>query len=126
MVVGRLVYPVPLVMVNPVSCLRRALVNDTSAQYPQGDFTEALRPIPTSPELWAARQCPLSFEEILVCQCELGEFRLLAIVSRPDICARLARLDAHVSSLKGSDIFRICVRVRTAKEWQQATFLMDE
>ena len=47
--------------------------NDNSAQSTQGECTEGPRLIPTSPELRAARQHPLSLGAMEVCQNKLGE-----------------------------------------------------
>ena len=56
---------------------------------------------PCRPHLffWAARQRPLSLEEIEVRQCESGECRRLATVLRPGITACLARHAARANSL---------------------------
>ena len=51
----------------------------------------------------------------------MGEFCRLATVSRPDICARSARLPSRVHAQQGPDIYRINGLVRTEKEWQTAT-----
>ena len=64
-------------------------------------------PIPTSPELWAARQRPSPPEEIKVCQYESGELCWSATVPGPDICSRPARIAARVNSLQCGDICRI-------------------
>ena len=55
------------------------------------ECAKKLLPLPTSPQLRAARQKKLPIEDIKLRQCKLGELRWLATVSRPDICARLAR-----------------------------------
>ena len=44
-------------------------------------------------------------------------------MSRPDICARLARTASRVNLLKGSDVYRINDLVKTVKVWQQAAVL---
>ena len=54
---------------------------------------------------------------------KLGELRELATVSRPDICARLARVASRFNALQGCDVYRINESVKTAKERQQATVL---
>ena len=77
---------------------------DFSVQVTQENLTNTLKPIATSPDLWAARHRPLSFGEEQTCQCQLGESRWHAQVSRTDICARLAELAARVNSLTGSGI----------------------
>ena len=56
-------------------------------------------------------------------QCNLGEVCWVASVSRPDICARLARIASWISALCGSDVYRINELVRAAEGWQQATAL---
>ena len=73
--------------------------NDFSTPVAQGEFTEGLRPMPGSSDLWAARQRPLLFDEIKTCQCELGELCRLETISRPDFCARLARIAAGANRL---------------------------
>ena len=56
-------------------------------------------------------------------QCKLGELRRVAAVSRPDICARLARIASRINALRGSDVYRINELVRVVKDWQRATVL---
>ena len=73
--------------------------NDFSTPVAREEFTEGLRPVPGSSDLWAARQRPLSFDEIKTRQCELGELFRLETVSRPDFCARLARIAAGANRL---------------------------
>ena len=85
----------------------------------QADFAKNLQPLGTSPELWAARRKLPSPEYVKLRQCELGELCLLATVSRPDICARLSR----INSLQGADVNCINDLVKTAKQWQPATVL---
>ena len=58
-----------------------------------------------------------------LCQCKLGELCWLATVSRPDICARLARIASRINALTGSDVYRINDLVKTVKTWQKATQL---
>ena len=53
----------------------------------QGDFTDHLQPLGTSPQLRAARHRLLSPEDGKLRHCKLGELCRLATVSRPDICA---------------------------------------
>ena len=89
----------------------------------QKEFTEKLQPLGTSPQLWAARQKLLSPEDAKLCQCKLGELCWLATVSRPDICARLARIASRINALTGSDVYRINDLVKTVKTWQKATQL---
>ena len=75
--------------------------NDSSAQLTQKNFTKALRPNP------AALTFSASFDEIKVRHYKLREFCLMATVSLPDICPRLARLAARANPPDGSDVFRI-------------------
>ena len=65
--------------------------SDFSIQLTQGNFQ-------TNPEFRASRPRPLSTGEIRVHQCELGELRWVATVSRPDICARPVQLPARVNA----------------------------
>ena len=101
------------------------LVQDStfSVTLTQKEFTEKLEPLGTSPQLWAARQKLLSPEDVKLCQCKLGELCWLATVSRPDICARLARISSRINELTGSDVYRINDLVKTVKQWQPATTL---
>ena len=78
-----------------------------SATLTQKEFTENLKPLGTSPRLWAARQKRLSPEDVKLCQCKLGELCWLVRVSRPDICARLARISSRINELTGGDVYRI-------------------
>ena len=54
-------------------------------------------------------------------QGKLGELCCLATVSRPDICATLARIAPQITSLRSVDVFRINDLVKTVREWQPAT-----
>ena len=54
---------------------------DFSATSTQEDFTKNLKPLSTSPVLWAGRQEPLSSGEAKLRQCRLGELRRVATVS---------------------------------------------
>ena len=65
----------------------------------------------------------MSPEDVKLCQCKLGELCWLATVSRPDICARLARISSRINELTGSDVYRINDLVKTVKQWQPATIL---
>ena len=96
--------------------------NDSSAHSNQ-EFKKGLRPIPTSLDSWSARQRPLLFDEIGVCQCRSGKLCRLATVSRPDISARLSRIAPRMSPLPRSDCCRINDLVKTAKDRTQATVL---
>ena len=94
---------------------------DFSAPLKQDEFATNSQPLPTSPQLWAARQKTLSSDDVKLRRRKLGELCWLATVSRPDICARLARFAARVNSLQGSDVHRINDLVDIAKVWQRAT-----
>ena len=94
-----------------------------SAALTQGDSTKNLQPLGTSPQLWAARQKLLSPDDVKLRQCKLGELCWLATVSRPDICARLARITSRIDALQGRDVYRINELMKTAKGCQQATVL---
>ena len=48
---------------------------------------------------------------------------MLAFISRPDICARLARIAFRINALQGCDVYRINDLIKIAKERQQATVL---
>ena len=91
--------------------------NSFSVTLTQKDFAEKLQPLGTSPQLWAARQKLLSPEDVELRQCKLGELCWLATVSRPDICARLARIASRINELTGSDVYRINDLVKTVKTW---------
>ena len=96
---------------------------DFSATATQAGLTEDMKLLPTSPELWAGREKPQSMEHIKLRQCKLGELFWDATVSRPDICACLARIASRINALCGSDVYRINELVWAAKAWQQATVL---
>ena len=65
---------------------------DFSGGLVQEELTNNLKPFPASPELRAARQRSAPLEAIELRQCKLGKLPRLAAFSRPDICARRARL----------------------------------
>ena len=87
--------------------------NDFSALSPQQGFTGGLRPVPTTRDLWAARQHMSAFEEIKERQRNLEEPCWLATVSRPDLCVLPARIAAPVFSRKSGDDYRIDDFVKT-------------
>ena len=95
----------------------------------QGGSAKNLQPMGTSPQLWAERQKLLSPEDVKLRQCKLGELCWLAAVSRPDICARLARIASRIDTGWlalldiGVDVYRINDLVTTVKKWQPATVL---
>ena len=68
--------------------------------------------------LWKDRTRSLNDEELQICQGKLGELSRLAAVSRPNICARLARLSANLNNLHVIDIYRIKDLIKTAQLWQ--------
>ena len=91
---------------------------DGSAEIPQKTFSDVICPISTSASLWRDRNRPLNDEELQTCQSKLGEHRWLATVSRPDICARLARFSANFNGLNGVDIYRINDLIKTVGKWR--------
>ena len=97
--------------------------SDPSVTQTQDEFAQNLKPLPASPQLGAARQKTLSTEDTEFRQCELGELCRLSTVSRPDICAHLARIASRVNSLRGSGVYRITDLARTAAVWRQAAVL---
>ena len=58
-------------------------------------------------------------------QCKLGRLCWLATVSRPDICASLARISSRSNPLQGFDGYRINDLVNFAKMWQPAARLRN-
>ena len=91
---------------------------DGSAEIPQKTFSDLICPISTSASLWRDRNRPLNDEELQTCQSKLRALRWLATVSRPDICARLARFSANLNGHEVIDIYRINDLIKTVKEWQ--------
>ena len=91
----------------------------------QDGFARNSRPLPPSSQAWAARRKTLSIEDVKLRQCKLGELGWLVSVSRPDICARLARIASRVNSLQGSDVYRINDLVETVKMRRQAAILKN-
>ena len=69
--------------------------------------------------LWKDRTRSLNDEELQICQGKLGELSRLAAVSRPNICARLARLSANLNNFQVPDIYRITDLVKPVTLWQQ-------
>ena len=86
-----------------------------------GGFTKNLQPLGTSPQLWAARQKLLPPEDVELRQCKLGKLCWLGTASRPDICARMARMASCINAIQGGDVYRINDLVKTAEKWQPAT-----
>ena len=91
--------------------------SDSSAAPAQDEFAADLQPPSTSPQLWAARQKMLSFEDVRLCLCKHGELWLLGAVSTPDVCARLARIASRVNSLQGSDVYRLDDMAKAVEVW---------
>ena len=100
---------------------------DGSAELTQLEFTDSPCPIAALPSLWQERTRPPTDAEFQICQSKLGEpadrghgvqLGWLATVSRPDICARLARFPANPNNLRVFDIYRINELIKTAKLWQ--------
>ena len=89
----------------------------------QDGFARNSRPLPPSSQAWAARRKTLSIEDVKLRQCKLGELGWLVSVSRPDICARLARITSRVNSSQGGDAYRKNDLAETVKVWQQAASL---
>ena len=96
---------------------------DFGATSTRADFAKNLKLVLTPPSLWAGRREPLSMDYIKLRQRKSGESRLVATVSLPDICARLARVASRINALCGSDVRRTNELVRVVKDWQQATEL---
>ena len=66
--------------------------SDFSAELTPTEFTKNPKPLPTSPELRAARRRPLSPEAIELRRRKMVELCWSAAVSLSDICARRARM----------------------------------
>ena len=94
---------------------------DSPVALARKDFTKNLKLLLTFPALRAGRKELLSIDYIKLRQCKSGELRSIATVSRPDICARLARIASRINAPCGSDAYRINVLARVVKGWQQAT-----
>ena len=97
--------------------------DDFSVQTTQEDFRKNVRRLPTSPELRAARQQPLSPEAVKLRQCKFGELFGVAAFSRLDICDRLARIASLANSSQGSDVYRASNLVTTVPARRQAAIL---
>ena len=110
---------------SPVMHVGMELVrgSDFSATLTQDEFARNLKPLLISPQLWADRQKTLSIQEIKLRQRKLGELRRPAMVPRPDICMRLARLASRANSSQGSDEYRINDLVKTVNVWHEAAIL---
>ena len=97
--------------------------NDFSVTLTPENFAKHMNFLPASPELWAGREGPLSMDETKMRQSKLGELCSVATASRPDVCARSARIFSRANSLRGGDVYRINEPARAAGEWQKATAL---
>ena len=91
---------------------------DFSATLIREAFSKNLQLLPTSPALWAGRMHPLMADDAKLRQCVLSDLRWVAAVSRPDICARLARIASRINAPRGRGPLRVSELVRVAKEWQ--------
>ena len=98
---------------------------DFSVTSSLGSFARNLKLLPTSPALWAGRTNSLSADDAKLRQCLLIDLRWVASVSRPDICARLARIAPKIDAPRGRSLYRVSGLVRVAKERQLATVLRD-
>ena len=81
----------------------------------QEDFTADWKPLPTSPGLRAGRINPLPMDDIKLRQCNLGELCWVAIVSRPDICVRVARISPRTNNSVGV----MCIASASWFEWRR-------
>ena len=106
----------PLVRV----CMESVPGRYSSVKLTRAEFAKNLKPLPASPEPWAARQRPLTPKAIKSRQSTLGELCWAAAVSWTDICARLARIAHQTGELQGGDVYRISGLVKTVKVWQEA------
>ena len=55
--------------------MERPQANESSASSTQENFSPKFVPLETSPALWAARRQLISPDDVLRCQCKLGELR---------------------------------------------------
>ena len=91
-----------------------------SVKLTQEEFAKSSEPLPTTPELWAARRRALSPESAKLRQRKLGELCWLATDSRPDSFTRRTRIAFRANPLRGMDVYRINDLVKTAQVSQQA------
>ena len=101
--------------------MEQAGEKDFSATLTQGFFFEEHGISPHFSGITGRLEGPVSRDETKTRQRKLGEVCKVAAVSRPDICARLARTASRGNSLCGSDAYRINELVRVAKERHEAT-----
>ena len=62
-------------------------------------------------------------DETKMRQCKLGELCWVTTVSRPDMCAQLARVASRIKSLCGGDVYRINVLARAVREGEEVMML---
>ena len=98
---------------------------DAPVQRTRKNFTNASKPIPTTPEMRASPRRPSSKKEVRICPCKLGGLCWSAAAPRPDICARLAQLAARLNSLKGSEVYRSNDLANTVKARQHAAIFRN-
>ena len=91
--------------------------NGFSVTLTQEDFAKNPKLLPTSSSLWEGRTGPLSSDYIKLRQCKSGEWRRDAAVSRPDICARSARIAPRINALCWSDVYRMNELGQLVKDW---------
>ena len=97
---------------------------DLSVKLTQEELTTNQKPLETSPELGDALQRAVSPEAIKFDQRKFARASARSVaVSRPDICARIARIASRKNSRQGSEVYRINDPVETAQLWQHATTL---
>ena len=81
--------------------------NVSTVKRAQREVTSKSKSLLPPPGPWAARQHLLSPGNITLRQCKSDELCRLASVSRPDVCARLARIASLANVLLRVDVFRI-------------------
>ena len=79
------------------------------------DFANNMKPTGTTTQFRQERDRGLTVDGG---SCKLGKLCWLATVSRPNICARLARFASSINQLKAIDIYRINGLARTVKSWK--------
>ena len=92
--------------------------SDFSATLTHDAFARNPKPLPTSPQLRAARRKTLSILAMKLRLRARAELCWLAAVSRPDICVKPDRLAFPAYSLQGSDVNRINDLAKTIKAWE--------
>ena len=94
-----------------------------SARLAQAEFTSKSAPMATFPSPWAARPQSRAPGNVLRRECKLGELRWLPTVSRPDLCARPARLASKINSLPENDKYRVNDLMQTVQVWRPTAVL---